>query len=96
LWVKPRDRAEVQAAGLPAARAQSSLPGGQGRHDGIASEGRRRADILTAPTSEPGPVEKAIRDRRVYGLIILLRAAAIDNAARQLIAQAENVMPPSG
>jgi hypothetical protein len=79
-----------------AAAAPSSLPGGQGRHYDTASGGQRPADIQTTPTSEPGPVEKAIRARGVFDPIILLRAAAIDKAARQLIAQAENVMPPSG
>jgi hypothetical protein len=48
------------------------------------------------PAGEPGPVERAIRDRHIYDPIILLRAAAIDKAAFQLIAQAESVIPPSG
>ncbi len=83
-----------------AAATQSSPQGGQGRRHDSAPDGLRPADTLTtqrhAPTGEPGPVEKAIRDRHIYDPIILLRAAAIDKAAFQLIAQAESVMPPYG
>ena len=46
-------------------------------------------------TGRPGPVEEAIRARRVYDPVVLMRAAAIDNAARQLIIQAENAAPTS-
>ena len=48
-----------------------------------------------AATGRPGPVEEAIRARRVYDPVVLMRAAAIDNAARQLIIQAENAAPTS-
>ena len=44
-------------------------------------------------TGRPGPVEEAIRARRVADPVILMRAAAIDNAARKLIIQAENATP---
>jgi hypothetical protein len=47
-------------------------------------------------TGVAGPVEQAIRDRRVYDPVILLRAAAIDDAARQLIIQADNALPAPG
>jgi hypothetical protein len=46
-----------------------------------------------AATGRPGPVEQAIRARRVTDSVTLMRAAAIDNAARQLILQAENATP---
>jgi hypothetical protein len=48
-----------------------------------------------AATGRPGPVEDAVRARRVSDPAILVRAAAIDNAARQLIIQAENATPAS-
>jgi hypothetical protein len=83
-----------------AATVQPSPPRGQGHQDDSAPDGPWPADTsITQSRSskgEPGPVEKAIRDRHVFDPIILLRAAAIDNAARQLIAQAENVMVPYG
>ena len=44
-------------------------------------------------TGVSGPVEQAIRDRKVHDPVILLRAAAIDDAARQLIIQADNALP---
>jgi hypothetical protein len=47
-------------------------------------------------TGVGGPVEQAIRDRKVYDPLILLRAAAIDDAARQLIIQADNALPAPG
>lgn len=40
-----------------------------------------------ATTGQPGPVEKEIRDRGVVDPIVLLRAAAIDNAASRLISE---------
>lgn len=43
-----------------------------------------------ASTGEAGPVEQAIRGRRVSDPIVLLRAAAIDNAASRLVAEAGN------
>jgi hypothetical protein len=47
-------------------------------------------------TGRPGPVEEAIRARHVYDPVVLVRAAAIDNAARQLIIQAEDAAPAAG
>jgi len=46
-------------------------------------------------TGRPGPVEEAIRARRVRDPVVLLRAAAIDNAARELIIQAEDAAAAS-
>jgi hypothetical protein len=43
-----------------------------------------------ASTGRAGPVEQAIRDRGVSDPVILLRAAAIDNAAHHLIAETGN------
>ena len=48
-----------------------------------------------AATGTPGPVEEAIRARRMSDPIILMRAATIDNTARQLIIQAENATSAS-
>jgi hypothetical protein len=41
-------------------------------------------------TDRAGPVEQAIRDRGISDPVILLRAAAIDNAAWHLLTRAEN------
>jgi hypothetical protein len=49
-----------------------------------------------ASTGRPGPVEKAVRAQQVRDPVVLLRAAAIDNAARQLIAEAQNARHASG
>ena len=46
-----------------------------------------------ASTGLPGPVERAIRQRRVRDPVVLLRAAAIDNAARSLIGLADTASP---
>jgi hypothetical protein len=47
-----------------------------------------------ASTGLPGPVERAVRQRRVSDPVVLLRAAAIDNAARDLIGLAEHAGTP--
>jgi len=49
-----------------------------------------------ASTGHAGPLEQAIRDRRVYDTVILLRAAAIDDAARRLMDQAVSAIPQPG
>ena len=46
-------------------------------------------------TGQAGPLEQAMIDRKVSDLAILLRASAIDDAARRLIIQAENMPPES-
>jgi hypothetical protein len=46
-------------------------------------------DRPDAAVPEPGPVEQIIRDLRLADPMVLLRAAAIDTAARTLISQAE-------
>ena len=82
-----------------AAPAQSSRRGSQPRpDDGIPGEPPLSGTPFThsrTATGRPGPVEDAIRARRVSDPVILLRAAAIDNAARQLIIQAENATSAS-
>jgi len=47
-----------------------------------------------ASTGLPGPVERAVRQRQVSDPVVLLRAAAIDNAARDLIGRAEHAGTP--
>jgi hypothetical protein len=49
-----------------------------------------------ASTGRAGSVEQAIRDREVSDPVVLLRAAAIDDAARQLMIQAESAIPMPG
>ena len=82
-----------------AALVQTRRRGGQdiylddeGRHDlprsGVSFSHSR------ASTGLPGPVERAVRQCRVYDQVILLRAAAIDNAARNLISLAEGGYAP--
>jgi len=82
-----------------AASAQSRRRGSQPRpDDGIPGDPPLSDTPFThsrAATGRPGPVEEAIRARRVSDPVILLRAAAIDNAARQLIIQAENATSAS-
>ena len=82
-----------------AASAQSSRRGSQPRpDDGIPGDPPLSDTPFThsrAATGRPGPVEEAIRARHMSDPVILLRAAAIDNAARQLIIQAENTTSAS-
>ena len=82
-----------------AASAQSSRRGSQPRpDDGIPGNPPLSGTPFThsrAATGRPGPVEEAIRARHISDPVILLRAAAIDNAARQLITQAENTTSES-
>ena len=47
-----------------------------------------------ASTGLPGPVERAVRQRRASDPVVLLRAVAIDNAARDLIGLAEHAGTP--
>jgi len=100
------------AAGAPSkvlalARAtslvQSPQPGNQNQSGDATPPGRLPAGASfresRTSTGRAGPVEQTIRDYGVSDPIVLLRAAAIDNAAWRLITQAENAaeMPnPSG
>jgi cell wall assembly regulator SMI1 len=49
-----------------------------------------------AYTGKVGSLERTMMDRRVSDPVILLRATAIDNAARRLIIEAENTKSESG
>ncbi len=69
-----------------AASAQSSRRGSQPRpDDGIPGDPPLSGTPFThsrAATGRPGPVEQAVRERHISDPVMLLRAAAIDNAAR--------------
>jgi hypothetical protein len=86
----------VLAFARAAALAQSNRRGSQSRLDASVLRDLPPADTpfarARAFTGQPGPVEQAIRDRGVSDPIVLLRAAAIDNAASLLIAEAGNRM----
>ena len=90
---------KMLALARAAASAQSRRPGNQPRPDDGTPGGPQPADIpfthSRASTGRPGPVEQAIRERHISDPVMLLRAAAIDNAARQLIAQAQDATPVS-
>ena len=47
-------------------------------------------------TGQAGPLEQALIDRRVSDPALLLRASAIDNAARRLLTQAQCIMSELG
>jgi hypothetical protein len=83
-----------------AAVAQTRRRGGQDTWpNNDTSHDLPRADVSfrdsRATTGLPGPVERAVRRRRIHDPVILLRAAAIDNAARDLIGLSANAdIPP--
>ncbi len=83
----------VLALARAAAMVQSNRRGSQSQRNDIPLD-LLAADSLfrnaRASTGQPGRVEQAIRDRGISDPIVLLRAAAIDNAATQLIAEAGN------
>lgn len=86
----------VLAHARTATSAQANRSHSQGQHDSGVTEGTLAGTAFRhsrASTGNAGPVERAIRIRQVSDQAILLRAAAIDNAAHQLIAQAENATP---
>jgi hypothetical protein len=81
-----------------AASAQSNRRGAQARQedDGspvTRSSARNPVGPYNASARGCGPVEQAIRDRGVSDPVTLLRAAAIDKAARRLITQAGRRTP---
>jgi hypothetical protein len=75
-----------------AASAQSNRRGTQVRQDDDSPisgpSALRPARQYAASADGCGPVEQAIRDRGVFDPVFLLRASAIDKAARRLIAEA--------
>ena len=89
------------AAGAPSktlalarsASVQSRRRGQSTRHEYDDPGRTGRAD---AAAGRPGPVEQAVRELRVSDPVVLLRAAAIDKAARNLLTEAELMMAPSG
>ena len=97
LAIAARAPSKTLALARAAAPAQSRRPGSQPRpDDGIPGDQQPAANPFThtrAPADRPGPVEQAIRQRRISNPVMLLRAAAIDSATRQLITQAENATP---
>ena len=97
LAVAARAPSKTLALARAAAPAQSRRAVSQPRpDDGIPGDPRPEGVPFThsrASTGTPGPVEQAIRQRRISDPVMLLRAAAIDSAARQLITQAENATP---
>jgi hypothetical protein len=94
--------APSRALGL--ARAAALVPsrrrGGQRWPDDDSRDHRLRTRASfgdsRASTGRPGPVERAVRHRRVDDPVVLLRAAAIDNTARALIGLADTAGTPPG
>jgi hypothetical protein len=88
------------ASARAAALAQAHRPGSQNRPADDVPSGQLPGGVSPwesrTSTGQTGPVEHAIRDRGVSDPIILLRAAAIDNAASRLITQAENAVGVPG
>jgi hypothetical protein len=84
----------VLAFARAATAAQSNRRGSQSRLDASISRDLPSAGTpfahARASTGQPGPVEQEIIARGVSDPIVLLRAAAIDNAASRLIAEAGN------
>jgi hypothetical protein len=86
---------------LALARAAALVPsrrrGGQGTWPDNSRPDLPRVGVSfknsRASTGLPGPVERAVRQRRVHDPVVLLRAAAIDNAARALIGLAADADP---
>ena len=71
---------------------QDTWPDDDSRHDLPHADVSFRHSRAT--TGLPGPVERAVRQRRAYDPVVLLRAAAIDNAARDLVGLAERAGTP--
>lgn len=89
----------VLALARAAASAQTHPRVSKSRPDadapgGLPSVGTPFSDSHTS-TGRAGPVERAIRDRGVHDPVILLQAAAIDNAASRLIAGPKAQHPSS-
>jgi hypothetical protein len=95
----------VAAPSKPLALARAAIPAQTRRRGGQDTwpddDSRRdlpRAGVSfrhsRASTGLPGPVERAVRQRRASDPVVLLRAAAIDNAARDLVGLAEPAGTP--
>ena len=93
----------AQSRALGLARAAASMQSRRrGRQSPVDND---PGDLLSAgissmhsraSTGRAGSVEQAIRDRRVSDPVLLLRAAAIDDAARELMIRAESALPMPG
>jgi hypothetical protein len=81
---------KVLALARAAAQFQAHQRGSQNRPDDDIPPVRLPAWESRTFTDRAGPVEQAIRDRGISDPVVLLRAAAIDNAAWRLITRAEN------
>ena len=81
---------KVLALARAAAPAQVHQRGSQNRPNDDIPPVRLPAWESRTLTDRAGPVEQAIRARGISDPVILLRAAAIDNAAWHLITRAEN------
>jgi hypothetical protein len=94
LAVTAKGPSKTLALARAAAPAQARRPGSQPRPENGIPGGPHPAGISfthSRPSAgRAGPVEQAIRQRRISDPVMLLRAAAIDSAARQLITQAED------
>jgi len=100
LSIRAGTPSKALALARAAATAQSRRRGSQPRpDDGIPGYPPPLSSTLfthsRAATGRPGPVEEAIRAHQVSDPVMLMRAAAIDDAARRLILQAENARPAS-
>ena len=89
----------ILALARTAATAQSHQRGSRSQPDDSIprsqlAAGTRYANI-GAPPGQAGPAEQAVRNRGISDPVMLLRAAAIDSAARRLIASAEHPASPS-
>jgi hypothetical protein len=98
LAIAAKAPSRVLAFARTAALVQSNRQGGQSRLNASIFRDLTPTDTpfahARASTGQPGPVERAIINRGVSDPIVLLRAAAIDNAASRLIAEAGNGTRP--
>ena len=94
LALAARAPSKVLALARAAAPAQANQRGSQNRPNDDIPPVRLPARMPSWEsrtfTDRAGPAEQAIRDRGISDPIILLRAAALDNAAWHLITRAEN------
>jgi hypothetical protein len=89
------------ASNAPSSTLALARAAARPRRDQAVGEDQRLAAAVPATrtgTTRPiaGPVERAVRQLRVTDPGLLLRVAAIDGAARQLLVQAAAASPPSG
>jgi hypothetical protein len=83
----------ARAAAPAQSRRRGSRPRAGGRLPGDPTLDGTPFRHSRIATGMPGPVEEALRARHVHDAGMLMRAAAIDDAARQLMIQAETAPP---